>query len=183
MCINVVNFVPVINHNYRTMFKKDLFSVEELAYISKSSEERKRIKLRLYLHSPSTSSVDLWHLTAKYEHSDLYQLLSLLRGCREANLFVLYVIYTVCLIDLGGGPDSNYCTGIKNAPLRPSPEPLGAGRLLSSWQTALPAMFYILPKTSFVVLCPKSQTRYECFKMYRDADFVFFLYDLSQAYQ
>lgn len=43
MCINVVNFIPVINHNYRKMFKKDLFSVEELAYISQISEERKRI--------------------------------------------------------------------------------------------------------------------------------------------
>lgn len=44
MCLNVLNFIPVINHNYRTMFKKDLFPVEKLAYILKSSEERKRIK-------------------------------------------------------------------------------------------------------------------------------------------
>lgn len=43
MRVNVINFIPVINHNYRTMFKKDLFSVEELGYITKISEERKRI--------------------------------------------------------------------------------------------------------------------------------------------
>lgn len=91
--MNGVNFIPVINHNYRTTFKKDLFSVEELAYISKISEERKRIKTTSLSSSPSTSPVDLWHLTARNEHLDLYQLLSLLRGCRGANLFVLYVIY------------------------------------------------------------------------------------------